>query len=89
MEKTMNRFIGASQNDIQFIILHMKKPVEAEKIVFEEEWAKELETTVSTLKDDFTIEMNHVLDHLASVFTTLKSTFQQVGDHVELTDETY
>ena len=89
MEKTMNRFFDATQNDLQFIILHMKKPVEAEKIVFEEEWAKELETTVNTLKDEFTIEMNHVLDHLAEVFKTLKSTFQQLGDHVELTDETY
>ena len=63
--------------------------MEAEKIVFEEEWAKELERTVKSLKDDFTIEMNHVVDHLAGVFTTLKNTFQQLGDHVELADETY
>ena len=67
----------------------MKNPVEAEKKVFEEEWEKELENTVSTLKGDFTYEMNHVLDHLTAVFTTLKSTFQQLGDHNELSDETY
>ena len=89
MEKTMERFINAQQNDIDFIITHMKKPVDAEKQVFEEEWEKELKNTVSTLKTDFTIEMNHVLDQLTAVFTTLKSTFQELGDHKELSDETY
>ena len=35
MDKTMERFIGAGQNDMEFIIAHMTKPVEAEEMVFD------------------------------------------------------
>ena len=34
MDLTMERFIDATQNDMEFIIAHMTKPVEAEEMVF-------------------------------------------------------
>ena len=43
MEMTMRRFINAGEEDKDFIIKHMTKPVEAEKEVFKIEFKKKLQ----------------------------------------------
>lgn len=72
MDQTMERFITAGPNDIEFIIAHMTKPVEAEEMVFNESWERRLTQIVTDLNNDFSAELDKVIKRLQSIFSYFK-----------------
>ena len=59
LERTMKKFIEATEEDKDFIIKHIKDPVEAEKDVFRKYFTEELETirteSMKMFKDELLI----------------------------------
>ena len=60
----MDRFVRAGEEDKEFIIKHMTDPIEAEKMVFEEEFNNTLAEMVNRLSEEFTEQFYSVVEHL-------------------------
>ena len=76
MDLTMERFINAGQNDFEFIIKHMTKPIEAEEMVFNGRWDDRLTEIVTELNSEFTADLDKVINHLQGIFSKLKEKFE-------------
>ena len=72
MEQTLERFINATGNDVDFIVAHMTKPVEAEEMVFNNKWEEKLTEIVNNLNEEFAADLNRVIKHLQGIFQVFK-----------------
>ena len=69
MDLTMERFINAGQNDIDFIIAHMTNPIEAEEMVFDVSWDDRLNQIVTELNNEFIKDLDRVIELLQGIFS--------------------
>lgn len=87
MKKTMEAFIHSL--DTEFIIYHMKEPLVAEKIVFEEDFESKLLEFVQEGMQRYQEELSYVKDCFRRKIEEFKSIFPIQNDHNELDEDMY
>ena len=54
----------------------MTKPIEAEEMVFNGSWDDRLNQIVTELNNEFTADLDKVINHLQGIFSKLKEKFE-------------